>query len=189
MLRLFIALNVSDEIKEKAGKMVREFKAYDTDIKWVAPENIHITLKFLEATEDNALPGVTASLTQIATTYKPFYIKIYGTGTFPDKGSPRIIWVGAGETDMLLPLRRDIEYAMESLGYVRENKRFHPHLTVGRVRSRKGMKSLLSGMEKYRSLHFGEAYVDSVDLMKSDLTPQGAEYTCLHKAFFRGGDN
>jgi 2'-5' RNA ligase len=188
-VRLFIALPVSEEVKEKAGEIIRALRTHDTDTKWVAPANLHLTIKFLGNTGNTALPHISRALTQIATTYEPFYIKIYGTGTFPDKRNPRIIWIGAGASDIILRLRNDIEHSMESLGCQRETKRFHPHLTIGRVRSRTGMKSLLAGIEKYRSFHFGDIYIDFIELMKSDLKPQGAEYTCIHKAFMKEREN
>jgi 2'-5' RNA ligase len=188
-VRLFIALPVSEEVKEKAGEIIRALRTHDTDTKWVAPANLHLTIKFLGNTENTALPHISRALTQIATTYEPFYIKIYGTGTFPDKRNPRIIWIGAGVSDIILRLRNDIEHSMESLGCQRETKRFHPHLTIGRVRSRTGVKSLLAGIEKYRSFHFGDIYIDFIELMKSDLKPQGAEYTCIHKAFMKEREN
>lgn len=179
-LRCFIAIEMSDPIKKEVGKLLDIMQKHDADIKWVAPENVHLTLKFLGSTTDALLPDIRKSLSKILSSYKPFYIRIYGTGIFPNRKYPRIIWTGIYDSDILNKMRADIEQAMALLGFQKEDKEFNPHLTLGRVRSPKGVVNIVNELDNYKIMEFGMLHVDHIKLMKSDLKPKGAVYTCLH---------
>jgi RNA 2',3'-cyclic 3'-phosphodiesterase len=178
--RCFIAIGISDSIKKEIGKLLDIMQKHDADIKWVEPENIHLTLKFLGSTPDTLLPEVRESLSNILSSYKPFYIKIYGTGIFPNRKYPRVIWTGINDSDILDKMKGDVEQAMALLGFQKEDKKFNPHLTLGRVRSSKGVMNIVSELDNYKNMEFGNLHVDRIKLMKSDLKPKGAVYTCLN---------
>lgn len=183
-LRCFIAIDIGSSIKKEIGEFVDSLKKYDSDIKWVSPENVHLTLKFLGDTPQDNLPGIGDSLRKAIFSYRPFYIKIHGTGLFPNRKNPRVIWVGLENTETIGSLKGDIEDAMSSFGYQREDKDFRPHLTVGRVRSHKGMIGILKELDNFREKDFGSVEVDGIKLMKSELNPKGAKYTCLYDLLF-----
>lgn len=143
-------------------------------------ENLHLTLKFLGNTPEDLLPKIRDSLLNIVLYYEPFYIKIYGTGVFPNRRHPRVVWVEAVDSEILGKLKVDIEESMELLGYQREDKEFRSHLTLGRVRSQKGMVNLVSELDNFQAKEFGSISVNSLRLMKSVLKPGGAEYSCLY---------
>jgi len=179
-LRCFIAIEMSDPIKKEIGKLLDIMQKHDVDIKWVAPENIHLTLKFLGSTPDALLPDIREFLSKILSSYKPFYIKIYGTGVFPNRKYPRVIWTGIIDSDILNRMKGDIEQAMALLGFQKEDKEFNPHLTLGRVRSSKGVMNIMNELDNYKTMEFGMLHVDHIKLMKSELKPKGAVYTCLN---------
>jgi RNA 2',3'-cyclic 3'-phosphodiesterase len=179
-LRCFIAIDFPDQIKKAIGEVIEILKKYDLDVKWVKHENLHLTLKFLGDTPEDLLPRIRDSLLNIVLSYEPFYIKIYGTGVFPDRRRPRVIWVGAVDSEILGKLKADIEKSMALLGYQTEDKEFRSHLTLGRVRSQKGIVNLVSELDNFREKEFGTISVNSLRLMKSVLKPGGAEYSCLY---------
>ena len=179
-VRCFIAIEMSDTIKKEIGKLLDIMQKHDVDIKWVAPENIHLTLKFLGNTPDGLLPDVHESLLKILSSYNPFYIKIYGTGVFPNRKYPRVIWIGINDSEILNKMKGDIEQAMGLLGFQKEDKVFTPHLTLGRVRSSKGVMNIVNELDNYRTMEFGMLHVDHIKLMKSELKQKGAVHTCLN---------
>lgn len=178
-LRCFIAIDIPKEIKEDIGEVINLLSKHDADIKWVKSENLHITLKFLGKTPDNLIPKIKEKISYVISSYKPFNIKIYGTGVFPTIKRPRVIWIGAQNSDVLINLKKDIEKSMSLLGYKKEDKEFNPHLTIGRIRSQRGVQNVITELNDFKDKFFGNIVVESIKLMKSDLKPEGAEYTCL----------
>jgi 2'-5' RNA ligase len=162
------------------GGLIDVLKRHNADVKWVTPENLHLTLKFLGSTADNVLPRIGESLATLASSYRPFSMKVTGTGVFPRSRNPKVIWVGIESSDTLAKMKRDIEKAMASFGYQEEDKEFRPHLTIGRVRSQRGMISTINALNTYEGKNFGTVPVDRIRLMKSELKPEGPEYTCLY---------
>ena len=188
-LRCFIAIDIPEQIKRGMGDLIAFLKKHNADVKWVAHENLHLTLKFLGKTPEDLLPGIGASLSKIVLSYETFCIKIYGVGVFPNKKYPRIIWVGIEDTDFLKNLQGDIESRMASLGYQKEEREFQPHLTLGRVRSQKGMAHIIHELDTLQSKDFGSIEVNNIKLMRSDLKPTGVQYSCLQKILLGRGEH
>ena len=183
-LRCFIAIEITEQIKREIRELIDILIKYDVDIKWLILENLHLTLKFLGNTPDVLLPKIKESLLNIVASYEPFYIKICRTGVFPNRKYPRVIWVGVEDSEILMKLERDIENSMEFLGYQKEDKEFKPHLTLGRVRSQKGIVHIVNELDHFKGKDFGIIYIDRIKLMKSELKPKGPEYSCLHEIPF-----
>ncbi len=180
-LRCFIAIDISEPIRRDFGEIIDRLKKYDADVKWVTVDNIHLTLKFLGNTPENLLPKIREYLFNVVLSYNPFYIRIYTTGVFPNRKYPRVIWIGVGDSEILKRLQIDIENAMVSLGFKKELKAFNPHLTLGRVRSQKGVMNLIQAIDTFKERDFGTIHVKQIKLMKSELKPQRAEYSCLYE--------
>jgi len=180
-LRCFIALDISDHIRRDFGDTIDRLKKHDADVKWVRVDNMHLTLKFLGKTPENILPKIQESLFNVVLSYNPFYIRIYGTGVFPNRKYPRVIWVGVEDSDMLKRLYSDIENVMASLGFKKEQRSFKPHLTLGRVRSHKRIMPVVLDLDTFKDKEFGNIHIKKIKLMKSELKPQGAMYSCLYE--------
>jgi 2'-5' RNA ligase len=179
-LRLFIAIGIPVHTKREIGELLDILKKFDADVKWIPPENIHLTLKFLGSASENLLTDIRKALLPIISSYEPFYITIQSTGVFPNEKYPRVLWIGIVDSDLLKSLRDRIERSLALLGFQRDDKDFHPHLTLGRVRDKKGMIPLMQEFRQFRDRRFGDFLVDRVELMKSDLKPSGAEYASLY---------
>ncbi|MEW6571635.1 MAG: RNA 2',3'-cyclic phosphodiesterase [Nitrospirota bacterium] len=183
-IRCFIAIEITEEIKNDLGQLIDILMKFDADVKWVVPENLHITLKFLGNTPPALVPRIRESLERLLTSYKPFYIRICGTGVFPSKKKPRVIWVGVMNLDSLNKLKKDMEESMALLGYQKEDREFNPHLTLGRVRSPRGILNILGELDRFKEKDFGTIYVESIKLMRSELRHGGAQYSCLYDISF-----
>jgi RNA 2',3'-cyclic 3'-phosphodiesterase len=179
-LRCFIAIGIPAQLQRNIGECIAILKKHDADIKWVTPENLHLTLKFLGNTPDGLLPKIRESLAFVVSTYEPFYIKLYGTGVFPNKKYPRVIWAGLQDADGMKDLQEKVERSMAFLGFKGDDREFNPHLTLGRVRSQGKMILLVRELESFEKNEFGIVPVDRILVMKSELTPKGPEYTCLY---------
>jgi 2'-5' RNA ligase len=178
-LRCFIAIGIPENIQKDIMEVMDLLKKNDADVKWVNPEKLHLTLKFLGNTPQTLLPKIKETLSKAVSPYSPFYIKIYGTGVFPNKRHPRVIWIGTKDSEVLTELRNDIEHSISLLGYQQEDKEYNPHLTLGRVRSQKGIVHIMNNLENFKNKDFGTICVESIKLMRSDLGPQGSKYSCL----------
>lgn len=183
-LRCFIAIEIPDTIRREIAEMTDILKKYDADIKWVTVEDVHVTLKFLGSTPDKSVPEIRESLLKAVSSFQPFYIKISGTGVFPNRKFPRVIWVGVENGETLPKLAADIDLSMSLLGYKKEEREFKPHLTLGRVRSRKGTTSTVNELDNFKDKKFGLFTVDRIKLMRSELKPKGPEYSCLYEVSF-----
>ncbi len=185
-LRLFIAIDIPEEIKRQLGDLIDILQKHDANVTWVVRDNLHLTLKFLGATPETLLSAIRDRLARVFSLCAPFLIRVRSAGAFPNERHPRVLWVGIENSDHLEKLRNDIEDALFSIGIQRDTKSFHPHLTLGRVRNQRGMLMLLKDFLSARNKHFGDVLVDRIHLMKSDLKPGGPLYTCLH-SFPLGG--
>jgi len=178
-LRAFIAIELPETIQSVLSDMQGEFRKGDTDIRWVRPHGIHLTLKFLGSIKESMVRDITDILQKAAGSSSAFTLTLSGTGVFPNMRSPRVLWVGIEESSVLNTLQRDIESGLESLGFGREKRNFTAHLTLGRFKSARGKAAVMEALESYAKRTIGSFDVESVSLIKSDLGPAGAKYTRL----------
>jgi 2'-5' RNA ligase len=141
---------------------------------------MHLTLKFLgEISEADAARGYSV-LEETATRHRVFPLVLESAGTFPPgRREPRVLWVGVVPGPPLLALQEDIEREMAKLGFEREKRPFHPHLTLGRVKSPLGLELLVQEIRQQQDRRFGEMSVQKFSFFQSTLKPSGAEYTVL----------
>jgi len=182
-VRSFIAINLPPEVMAKLAEFQREFHAAvpGDDVRWTGPEQIHLTLRFLGNIAKSELSQVEDALRRGCQGVGPFALRARGAGCFPDIRQPRIVWVGFdGALDHLMRLEAAITRETERWGE-REEREFHPHLTLGRVKkpSRDLASALGRHLEQARQRDFGSWQVEQVDLMQSDLSSAGPRYTRL----------
>jgi 2'-5' RNA ligase len=186
-IRSFVAVEIPEVLRQKLREFLRELKTTGADVKWVRPEGIHLTLKFLGAARQDVLEKISLSLRPVAETFSPFEIRAEGCGCFPSLRNPRVVWAGLIDREgAVLRLQREIEAAAAELGFPPEDRPFRPHLTLGRVRSPKGKIALAQKIEGSARLDLGSFPVERVILFRSDLRPEGAVYTKLQEFSFKG---
>lgn len=179
-MRLFIAINVAPSLRDSLAAIQGKFKSPAAPVKWVKPENLHFTLKFLGEVPEARLPGLREAFRGSLTGVRSFTFSLAGLGTFPQKGRPRVVWVGVREgTEELEKLRDRIDETLLPLGFPREERPFRPHLTLGRVKSVGRIDALLQSLRGADVDEVGRMRVQCVELMQSQLHPTGALYSCV----------
>ncbi|MFC1998198.1 RNA 2',3'-cyclic phosphodiesterase [Chloroflexota bacterium] len=183
-IRTFIAIELPPDVKATLADLHTNLSAgKDASAKWVNPNSIHLTLKFLGNINPEAIPQITDAMTKSAKNVKPFSLQLNEIGAFPNARSPRVVWVGLkGDTEILSELQKHLERSLDAVGFPPENRAFSPHLTLGRVHNgiRSNQRQALSERLSTAKLKAKQTFhINSIELMKSELTPKGAIYTKL----------
>lgn len=188
-MRTFIAVNLDQELKEMLSQLIEELKRLDParkSVRWVNQQAMHLTLKFLGEIDEKMAKPIETALERVSDGTKTFSMKITGTGYFPpDKRNPRVLWLGIEDEESLKILQSRLEEEMEKLGFPKEKRKFHPHLTLGRVKIPSNLREIMLQLEKYGSQKFGEMEVRKIIFFKSVLKPTGAEYSVLSEFKFK----
>lgn len=172
IIRSFIAVEIPDKTRTEITKMLDTFAKQDTGARWIKQDNLHITLIFLGEVSQEFLHNAQTELTSVAKNQKSFEMSLKNIGAFPSQRAPRIIWIGVDKgSDELIDLQSKIESSLTKIGYKPETRKFHPHLTIGRVKFRFNNPKIFE--TNYQSETFA---VKSVVLFKSTLMPQGPIY-------------
>jgi 2'-5' RNA ligase len=186
-IRTFIAIEMPPEVREFLARCQERLKRSGADVRWVRPELIHLTLVFLGEVAEDKVPDLEQAARGAVAGFAPLALQAVGLGHFPPKGLPRVVWVGLQETTgRLLALQKAVAKATERFAERIEDRRYEPHLTVGRVRSGKNARPLtemLSAMarETGPALEAGD-----VVIFKSVLGPDGPAYTALARLVLSG---
>lgn len=183
-IRAFIAVELPSEVKVELADLINKLKIKHTkSVKWVNPDGIHLTIKFLGNIAEEKVPGINCNLAEVASHSIPFDLYLDKIGAFPNIQSPRVAWVGiTGGIPDLINIHRKIENCLLPLGFANDNKSYSAHLTIGRVREtadkpeKDMLGKALSELKVMRNLSF---HVDGFSLIKSTLTPKGAIYERL----------
>ncbi len=183
-IRSFIAIELPEEAKEGLARLRKELERDEHKfVKWVGPGGIHLTLKFLGNIPSKRVTEITEAIKEAAQGISPFNLEISGLGAFPSIRQARVLWVGiGGEVDKLSRLQKNIDSALAALGFAKEERPFVPHLTLARIREGASPPERRSFGELVGSTTFEDKYhveVEAIRLMRSQLTPAGAIYTCL----------
>lgn len=177
-MRLFIALDFPDAVRRALRELIARLKPESTSARWVRPEGMHVTLKFLGETVEDKLDSLKTALSAIHSP-EPVQLQFRGLGFFPDEFRPRVIWCGIEATTNLARLADAVESALEPLGIPRETRAFAPHLTLARFNSHEGLTTLVRAAQHLKSYDFGSATESEFHLFQSVLKPSGAEYKRL----------
>ncbi|MBA7658640.1 RNA 2',3'-cyclic phosphodiesterase [subsurface metagenome] len=160
--------------------------------KWVDPYSIHLTLKFLGNIAVDRISAITRAMEEATRELSPFQLKVTGLGVFPNLKRVQVAWVGiGGEVDKLSQLQQRIESNLVPLGFTAESRRFTPHLTLARLRDRASPDERQRFGQLIASTKFEAVYtikVDSLNLMRSQLTREGAIYSRLSSVGLRGSE-
>ncbi len=191
-VRTFIAIELDEKIKADLTKLEERLKAKvpQGSVRWVGPEGIHLTLKFLGDVPANRIEQIEQAIAQACAGFPSFSFSVGGLGCFPDARRPRVVWVGVQEERGILKrLQKAIEDGMEKLGFPPEGREFHAHLTLGRTQQRASSgdtRRLGQLVEEMDIGELGRMEARAVSLIKSDLRPTGAVYTRLAEVKLEG---
>ena len=187
VIRSFIAVEISDGVRDGLKALQQDLKEAGARVGWVAPENIHLTLVFLGDIFRSQVQPLANALDEVAAQLRAFRCEVAGTGFFGSPRSPRVIWVGVNEQgNAVAELQLRAVAAVRGLGLKTEDRPFHPHLTLGRVRTRDRVDELTSRLASAKSTTFGSVEVRRLLLMQSHLEHQGVRYSVLHESALKG---
>jgi 2'-5' RNA ligase len=182
LIRSFLAIEIPRAIQEKIEEVQKDLRSSYADVRWVNPEKIHLTLKFFGSIEESRIEPIVKSIEGPVLNISSFSIKGRGVGAFPNLKNPRVIWMGLVDgKEVLIHFQKQLEEELKKIEFEPEERAFHPHLTLGRMRSSKGREELIGRIEKHQEEEFGVFQVEKVVLFKSDLRPTGPIYTSLRE--------
>jgi 2'-5' RNA ligase len=187
LIRSFLAIELPKLILRKIEEVQGDLRSTHADVRWINPEKIHLTLKFFGNIEESRIGPIFKSIEEPIRNSPPFSMEVKGVGAFPQMRNPRVIWMGLVDgKGFLTSIQKQIEIQLEKIGFQPEDRPFHPHLTLGRMKSNRGKEELLGRMEKHREEEFGDFLVERVILFRSDLKPSGPIYTPLRELKLAG---
>lgn len=185
-IRTFIAIHLPPDVKTALSDVAHRLDSRIPRgaIRWVRPEQMHLTLHFLGDTDTDKLPDIQAAMNAVAAVNAPFEMRLGGIGCFPNAQRPRVIWVGlAGEETRLLALKKALDEALTPLGWSPENKPFRAHLTLGRVKDERSVV----GTDWTAGVRPLALTVSALHLIESELRPDGPVYRERHVSRFSAG--
>jgi len=186
-VRLFVAVNLPEEERRAAYQATAPLRHGDLPVRWVQADALHVTLKFLGEVAPERADEIAAALDAAVGAARPFDVALGGVGAFPSLDRPRVVWLGVERHPALELLANDVETALQPFGFEAELRPFQPHITLGRAKQ--GAKPTAFG--KLGKLAERVAYeavapVRSVDLMESELRPEGAVHRVHHPSLLNG---
>jgi 2'-5' RNA ligase len=185
-IRAFIAVELSEEVRKNLVSVQEDLHSANAQVGWVRPEGMHLTVFFLGNIMGESVEVVSGMLDKCALSVSPSVCEAAGVGYFGNPRSPRVIWVGVtGGTQVLSDIHAYLAVELKSTGLACDEREYAPHLTIGRVRSRRNAEELLKKLSKYEKQRFGSFNVDKLLLVRSELQSDGPVYTVLHSAHFK----
>lgn len=182
-MRCFIAVDVDNP---SVSSFIDELSEVGAALRVVRPENLHLTLKFLGEVPDDSIDSIKKAMDDSFSHFDAFEASLEGTGAFPSENYMRVVWVGFEENrERFIEMQKVLDENLASLGFA-PDKRFHPHLTLARVKSQKGKGKLKAFINKNKERSFGKLKVDSVELKKSVLGPKGPVYSTVGETKLKG---
>jgi 2'-5' RNA ligase len=186
-MRIFVALNLPKKERTRIHRASARLREETLPVRWIEPDNYHVTLKFLGEVRQEHLPEVQEIVRRVAESTLPFELALGGFGAFPTVRRPRVVWLGVEASAELRCLKQDLEWGLADVGFEPETRAFHPHLTLGRADWKGGAGQFRGFDDVLAELEFnGRAAVHTLDLMRSHLSREGARYSVLVSARLAG---
>ena len=188
-MRTFLAIPLPKETKDLLSRIQEQLKTSKADVKWVEPQNIHLTLKFLGEINEEQLNKISAIVEETAKNFAPFTVGINSIGAFPRITAARVIWAGIDKGDAeVKKIAADLEEKIALIGIPKEERPFSTHITIGRTRSGLNLDKLakaLQGMSVLTAEYRQEFAVNRITLFRSTLSAHGPVYAPLKEAALR----
>ncbi len=179
-MRLFVAVNLPTQVRQLAWQAAAPLRSRGYPVKWVNSEALHFTLKFLGEVEPQRQAAIMQALESAVAGNSRFRVSVGGCGAFPNARRPRVVWIGCEAVAPFELIQHRVEQEMSELGFPVEGRPFRPHLTLGRVKRGARAADLAGFDSALEQVEFqGEVDVESIDLMRSELSRAGARYTVV----------
>ncbi len=190
-IRTFIALELPDVLRRLAECTIASLAETTTAVRWVQPHKTHVTIKFLGDVEETEIYQVCRATAQAVEEAAPFQVYCRGLGAFPGLERPRTIWLGVDDPEgQLERLQKSVQRALYQLRFPKEQRRFHPHITLGRSRyGRRDAEGLVAYLHQHADLEGGPIDVNELVIFSSELTSDGPVYTVLGRAPLTGSSS
>jgi len=177
MMRTFIAFKLPEEVTASLGELQTALKQQGLKLRWVRPDNIHLTLKFLGDISTEEIPAVKRVIRAVSQKQTVFSLEAKGLGVFPTVKKARVLWSGIhGDVKRLRDLQSNLDRALADIGFEPEKRAFRGHLTLGRIKGRIDGRTLVSAISRFGSFASPPLTTERLILFKSDLKPTGAVY-------------
>lgn len=182
-VRTFVAVEIPANVRARAAELIEILSGAGADVKWVASENLHITLKFLGDVELKETARICEAMQKASAETSPFPLALRGAGAFPNVRRPRTIWLGTEDDLTMRALHQHLEARLQKLGFRKDGRRFHAHLTLGRVRrGGPAMAELGRLLQEHAAFEAGTAPIVELVLFASHLSRTGPTYEPLGRA-------
>ena len=187
-LRTFIAVELPDNLRRVVKQTIDSLADTTTSVRWVHPEKTHVTIKFLGDVEETEIYQVCRATAEAVEEAAPFQVRCRGLGAFPSIDRPRTVWLGVDDPDGRLErIQKSVQRALYQLRFPKEQRKFHPHITLGRSRyGRRDAEGLIEYLQQHEGLEGGPIPVDELVIFSSELTSDGPIYTVLGRAPLSG---
>ena len=186
-MRLFVALEIPSAVRENLANLLQSLRAVSPQSKWVRPENLHVTLKFIGEAPEAKLAGIRVALAGVRSD-QPVALEFRGLGFFPNEKHPRVFLAGIVASPNLKTLAADIDETTEKLGIPREQRPFSPHLTLARFEPPRLQEKLRAAIQENAARDFGSLRASQFHLIESKLKSSGAEYTTVESFSFAAAE-
>ncbi|HEV3142435.1 MAG TPA: RNA 2',3'-cyclic phosphodiesterase [Gemmataceae bacterium] len=183
-MRTFIGVPLTPTIRAKLVALQEDLAESSVAVKWVEPENLHVTMLFLGEVDSREVLTVCKTVEEVVAMMDPFSMRVAGVGCFPNLRRPRTIWAGIEQGSQELTELHDALEAplMEQGCYRREDRAFTPHITLGRVRGESNTRALVEALSQQADWFAGQMTVTEIHVMSSELTKDGPAYTVMSRA-------
>jgi 2'-5' RNA ligase len=187
-VRLFVALEIPAVVRDNLAALIKEFRELSSQVadkrpRWVRPENLHVTLKFIGEVAEAKVDGIRGALSTVHADSQ-LELRLQGLGFFPNESRPTVLWTGLDTSTNLQTLTGDIDRVLATQGIASEKRAFVPHLTLARFDPPRLHEKLRAAIRKNGQRDFGSSQAREFHLIESKLKPSGAEYNTLHSFAF-----
>ncbi len=186
-MRLFVALEIPSTVRKNLAELLKSLRSISPQTRWVRPENLHVTLKFIGEVPETKLAAIRSALAGVRSE-QPVTLDFHGLGFFRNEKHPRVFWAGIAASPNLKTLAADIDKATEKLGILPEKRPFSPHLTLARFETPRLPEKLRAAIQENAALDFGSLRTNQFHLIESKLKSSGAEYTTVESFPFAAAE-
>lgn len=179
-MRTFLALDIPDSVRGEIARIQRPLEELGAEVRWVAVQSMHITLKFLGEVPERQVVEIAGTLSSLSPLFGPLEISLQEIGAFPTRTSPRVVWLGILLNEDFSRLHQEVESKLVPLGFEPEDRPFRPHLTLGRVKGKRNLNRLAAYIASQGPQARCSVFsADALHLYRSHLHPTGARYEKL----------